>query len=166
MMHVLVSACLLGQKVRYNGAAAFADDAILARWVEEGRVIPFCPEVAGGLSVPRPPAEIRREGGEAVLDRRAVVLTRDGLDVTAHFLDGARKALETARACGARIAILKDGSPSCGSTWIYGGAFNGDRQAAPGVTSALLARHGIRVFSEQQLGEADQYLKRIEPDAP
>ena len=166
MIHVLVSACLLGQKVRYNGAAASSDDAILARWVEEGRVVPFCPEVAGGLGVPRPAAEIRGAGGEAILDRGAVVVTRDGLDVTTPFLEGARKAVDAAQSLGARVAVLKDGSPSCGSSWIYDGTFTGQRQPARGVTTALLERHGIRVFSEQQFAEADEYLKKIEADPP
>jgi uncharacterized protein YbbK (DUF523 family) len=162
MVRVLVSSCLLGEKVRYNGAAASSDDAILARWVGEGRVVPFCPEVAGGLGVPRPAAEIRGAGGEAVLDGTASVATRDGADVTAHFLRGAQLALAAARAHDASIAILKDGSPSCGSRSIYDGTFSGRARTGSGVTTALFERHGIRVFSERQLLEAEAYLKAIE----
>ncbi len=162
MVRVLVSACLLGEKVRYNGASAQTSDAILAEWVGEGRVVPFCPEVAGGLGVPRPAAEIRGAGGEAVLDGTAAVTTRDGADVTAQFLRGAQLALAAARAHGVRVAVLKDGSPSCGSESIYDGMFSRRARAGSGVTTALLERHGIRVFSERLLVDADAYLKVVE----
>ena len=162
MIRVLVSACLLGEKVRYNGAAAPAHDAVLATWINEGRVVPFCPEVAGGLGVPRPAAEIRGADGEAVLDAHASVVTREGSDVTANFLEGAHKALAAAQSRGVRLAILKDGSPSCGSTWIYDGTFTGQRQHARGVTAALLERNGIRVFSEEQIAEAAAYIKQLD----
>ena len=165
MTSVLVSACLLGEKVRYNGAAAATTDAILTRWLEEGRVVSFCPEVAGGLGVPRPAAEIRDGGGEAVLDARAPVVTREGIDVTGNFLDGACKALNAARARGVRLAVLKDGSPSCGSSWIYDGTFTGARREGRGATAALLERHGIRVFNERQLREAQDYLTMLEAGA-
>ncbi len=145
-MYVLVSACLLGERVRYNGRDAQANSAVLERWRAEGRLVPFCPEVAGGLGVPRPPAEIQGGGGA---------------DVTHAFERGARLALDEAVAHDVRVAILKDGSPSCGTTRIADGSFSGrDRQAA-GVTAALLERHGIRVFSEHQLAEADAYLRRV-----
>jgi uncharacterized protein YbbK (DUF523 family) len=166
MIRVLVSACLLGQQVRYNGAAASANDAILDRWITEGRVVSFCPEVAGGLGVPRPPAEIRGGDGEAVLVAAACVLTRDAADVTASFLRGAELALAAARSQSVRLAILKDGSPSCGSSWIYDGAFTGTRREGRGVTAAVLERGGIRVFSERELREADAYLTGIEAGAP
>ena len=158
---MLVSACLLGEKVRYNGAAAAADSAILAQWMKEGRVVPFCPEVAGGLGVPRPAAEIRGAGGEAVVQGRASVITAGGSDVTANFLRGAELALAAARSQNARLAILKDGSPSCGSGSIYDGTFSGTRRSGQGVTTALLERHGIRVFSERQLDEAAGYLAQL-----
>jgi uncharacterized protein YbbK (DUF523 family) len=164
MIRVLVSACLLGEKVRYNGAAASSSNAVLARWLSEGRVVPFCPEVAGGLGVPRPAAEIREGGGEAVLDGNANVVTVAGADVTSNFVRGARLALEAARTQNVRLAVLKDGSPSCGSGSIYDGTFTGQKHAAHGVTTALLERHGIRVFSEQRLDEAAGYLERLEED--
>lgn len=162
MHRVLVSACLLGQKVRYNGADAASARPVLDRWVEQGRVVPFCPEVAGGLGVPRPAAEILGEGGGAVLDRTGHVVTAAGTDVTGAFLDGARRALEQAQADNIRLAILKDGSPSCGSTSIYDGSFTGTRRQGVGVTAALLERNGIRVFSEEQLEEASAYLHGLE----
>jgi uncharacterized protein YbbK (DUF523 family) len=106
-VRVLVSACLLGEKVRYHGGDAASHHPALSRWIAEGRVVPFCPEVAGGLGVPRPPAEIQGGDGAGVLDATARVVTRDGDEVTAAFLAGAAAARETASGQGARIAILR-----------------------------------------------------------
>jgi uncharacterized protein YbbK (DUF523 family) len=156
---VLVSACLLGERVRYNGADAAASSPVLTRWLAEGRVVPFCPEVAGGLGVPRPAAEIRGDGGEAVLDGTARVVTAGGGDVTEAFLAGAKLALARALAEGVRVAVLKEGSPSCGSGFVYDGSFTGARRSAHGVTTALLERHGIRVFSDRELEEAGRWLE-------
>jgi len=159
---VLVSACLLGEKVRYNGADAASGSRILEDWVREGRVVPFCPEVAGGLGVPRPPAEIQGAGGASVLDGAARVRTRTGLDVTGAFLRGAELALWAAREGGARLAVLKEGSPSCGSGFVYDGSFSGRRKDESGVTAALLQRSGIAVFSENRLEEAAEHLRVLE----
>src|SRR5689334_7479497 len=101
---VFVSACLLGERVRYHGGSAKIDSPILERWIAEGRVVSLCPEVAGGLGAPRPPAEIQHD----------VVMLKTGRDVTGAFLDGARQAVALARASGARVAVLKSKSPSCG----------------------------------------------------
>jgi uncharacterized protein YbbK (DUF523 family) len=166
MLRVLVSACLLGQKVRYNGDDAASASPILDRWVAQGRVVPFCPEVAGGLGVPRPSAEIVGCGGGAVLDGTARVVTAAGTDVTRAFLIGARRALAQGRADNVCLAILKDGSPSCGSTSIYDGRFAGTRRPGVGVTAALFEREGIRVFSEEQFGEAAAFLDELERSLP
>src|SRR5437867_6373428 len=141
MVRVLVSACLLGERVRYDGNDAAAPNAVLTQWIAEDRVVPFCPEVAGGLGVPRPAAEIRGEGGESVLDETGQVVTRAGQTVTDAFLRGAGLALEAAVTSGARVAILKEGSPSCGTAFVYDGSFSGRRKAGRGVTAALLERH-------------------------
>lgn len=162
MIRVLVSACLLGEKVRYNGAAASSNAAVLTRWLAEGRVVPFCPEVAGGLGVPRPAAEIQGADGEAVLDGRAIVVTVDGTNVTGQFVHGASLALQAARSQNVRLAVLKDGSPSCGSEWIYDGTFSDQKTAGRGATAAQLDRHEIRVFSEQQFDQAAAYLETLE----
>jgi uncharacterized protein YbbK (DUF523 family) len=159
---ILVSACLLGRPVRYDGTGKRSDDPVLARWRAEGRLVAFCPEVRGGLPVPRPAAEILGGQGDDVLDGRARVLTRDGADVTRHFLDGARQALEQARASGVRMAILKEGSPSCGSLRIHDGSFGGRKVAGAGVTTALLRRHGIAVFDEDAVEAAAAHLARLE----
>jgi uncharacterized protein YbbK (DUF523 family) len=149
---VLVSACLLGKPVRYDGGSKHRDDPVLLRWQAEDRLVSCCPEVAGGLPVPRPAAEISPPA----------VRTRDGSDVTASFVRGAEAALEVARRYDVKMAVLKDGSPSCGSTRVYDGTFSGRSIAGSGVTTRLLERHGIRVFSEDSLEEAAAYLHYLE----
>lgn len=150
---VLVSACLLGQPVRYDGRASGYPD-LLQQWQAEGRVVPLCPEVAGGLPTPRPPAEIQGGQGAKVLDGGMQVLTVTGEDVSAEFLAGAQQALALVRFHGIRVAVLKAGSPSCGNRLIYDGTFSGVKVPGEGVTTALLRREGVQVFSELELGEA------------
>lgn len=162
MIKILISACLLGERVRYHGGDAALSSPILERWRCEGRLVPFCPEVAGGLPVPRPAAEIQGTGGHAVLEGTARVITSAGADVTDAFLAGARAALEAALRSGARVAVLKDGSPSCGSTEIYDGTFSGRRRAGLGATAALLAESQVRVFNESELEAAQRYVAELE----
>jgi uncharacterized protein YbbK (DUF523 family) len=165
MERILVSACLLGSRVRYDGRAKRVDAELLTHWRAEGRLVPCCPEVSGGLAVPRPPAEIVGSGdsdGGAVLDGSAQVRTGSGEDVTEFFLRGARLALETARRSDAQLAILKEGSPSCGSHRIYDGTFSETSIPGVGVTTTLLERVGIRVFSEDDLPAAAAYLSTLE----
>lgn len=160
---ILVSSCLLGNPVRYDGAGKRCDHAILQGWIAQGRVVPFCPEVAGGLPTPRPPAEIRGgTGGSSVLAGQSAVLESGGNDVSAQFLDGAHQALALAQRKNIRVAILKEGSPSCGSTFIYDGSFSGQTLSGDGVTAALLRQAGIAVFSEAQLAEAAAYVMQLE----
>lgn len=154
---VLVSACLLGQPVRYDGRSSGHPD-LLQLWQQQGRVVPLCPEVAGGLPTPRPPAEIPGGQGGAVLDGEARVVTVQGEDVSAEFLAGARLALELVRRHGIRVAVLKSGSPSCGNRQVYDGAFSGSKIDGEGVTSALLRREGVQVFSELELEAAARAL--------
>ena len=157
-----MSSCLLGQRVRYHGGDAHLASDILERWRDEGRLVPTCPETAAGLPVPRPPAEIVGGDGANVLKGEAYVGDRTGADVTAAFLEGARNALEVALAEGARLAILKDGSPSCGTSYVYDGTFRGQRSQGAGVTAAVLTQGGIRVFSEREIEEAAAYLASLE----
>ena len=106
MQRVLVSACLLGQPVRYDGGTVVTEGGILARWQMEGRIVPMCPEMAGGLPVPRLPAEIHGEGGgAAVLRGAARVVEHHGHDVTDAFLLGAQRALEAAQEAGVQVAV-------------------------------------------------------------
>jgi uncharacterized protein YbbK (DUF523 family) len=162
MERILVSACLLGQPVRYDGTGRRSDDALFERWREEGRLVPICPEVRGGLPVPRPAAEISGGSGGDVLDGRARVVTRDGTDVTSQFVAGARQALEQARTYGVRLAILKESSPSCGRLRVFDGSFAGRKVPGEGVTTALLERHGIAVFAEDAAEDAAALLTALE----
>lgn len=143
---VLVSACLAGRSCRFDGSAS-RDDQV-ARLVAEGRAVLVCPEVDGGLETPRPPAEIVGGDGRAVLEGRARVVTEGGVDVTAAYLAGARKALQAARRSGAATAILKARSPSCGTGAIYDGSFSSNLVAGDGVTAALLEANGITVIAD------------------
>ena len=152
MIKVVVSACLLGSPVRYDGRDKKSDHPVLQRWMEEGRVVSVCPEMLGGLGTPRPPSEI-------VAGTRRVV-TPAGADVTAAFEQGARIAFE--QAGGVRVAILKEGSPSCGSTYVYDGTFTHTRVAGEGVTARYLRERGIAVFSEEQLDAAEAYVAELE----
>nr|BBH85680.1 purine-nucleoside phosphorylase [Thermosporothrix sp. COM3] len=147
----LVSACMTGTPCRYNGQAK--PDPRVIRLVEHQEAIAVCPEMLGGLSTPRRPAEIVGGDGDDVLDGKARVIDDSGQDVTEAFLAGAHQALKLAQAAGAREAILKEFSPSCGCATIYDGTFSGKRQAGTGVTAALLRRYGIVVRSELALEE-------------
>lgn len=164
VIKVLVSSCLLGEPVRYHGGDALLDSEILDRWRKEGRLVPACPETAGGLPVPRAAAEIVGGDGKDVLSGSAYVGDREGADVTAPFLAGARRTVELAQAAGARLAVLKDGSPSCGTSYVYDGTFRGQRNPGRGLTAALLAEQGVRVFSERQIPEAAAYLSSLEEE--
>lgn len=165
MQHVLVSACLLGVPVRYNGADVASNAEVLQRWTQEGRVIAVCPEVDAGLPVRRPPAEVSdAAGGNGVLAGTARVFEKTGGDVTREFVAGAERVAEVARQHGIRVAILKEGSPSCGSSFTYDGSFSGQRIPVPGVTAARLIKAGIRVFSETQLAEAELFLAQFEAE--
>lgn len=165
---VLVSSCLLGQPVRYHGRAADCASPTLSRWRAEGRIVAVCPEVSGGLPTPRPPAEIEAAAsGEAVLRQVARVMDDTGADVTTPFVAGAQHALAVARRRGIRVAVLKEGSPSCGSGFTYDGTFSGGKVAGNlGVTAALLRAEGIRVFSEHELDAADAFLRQLDDDLP
>ena len=165
MHRVLISSCLLGNPVRYDGRGVPHGDAILARWREEGRVVAVCPEVAGGMPIPRPPAEIDPgENAASVLAGRARVVAVTGDDVTAPFVRGAHEALAAAQARGIRMAVLKEGSPSCGSSYVYDGHFAGRRQPGMGVTAQLLRGAGVHVFSEHQWADAAAFLAQLEAD--
>ena len=130
-MKLLVSACLLGRKCKYNGGDNYSE--ALAGFLEGHEVVPVCPEVLGGLTVPRTPCER--------LDGR--VVNRLGADVTAAFQQGAEAALRIAREQGCRKALLKARSPSCGSGRVYDGSFSGRLIPGDGVTTELLRAAGI-----------------------
>lgn len=143
---ILVSSCLAGMKVRYNGTDCL--DETIQKWIDDHQAIAVCPELLGGFSTPREPAEIVGGDGEDVLAGKARVINRLGLDVTDMYIKGAYKTLEQARKVSATLVVLKENSPSCGSTMIYNGQFKGEKIAGNGVTAALLKRNGIVVISE------------------
>ncbi|MCG8510792.1 MAG: DUF523 domain-containing protein [Rhodospirillales bacterium] len=154
MHKILISACLLGEPVRYDGNGKPVFHERLETWKREGRLVPFCPEMAAGLPAPRPPSEIEpgREGKD-VLAGGARVLEDAGVDVTDAILAGAQGALALAREQSCAFALLSDGSPTCGSTFIYDGRFQRQTKPGLGVAAALLSRNGIRVFAESQVDE-------------
>ncbi|HBY58963.1 MAG TPA: DUF523 domain-containing protein [Solibacterales bacterium] len=159
-MKVLVSACLLGEKVRYDGRDQDRRSTAIGRLLAEGRAVAVCPEVAGGLGVPRLPSEIQAGDGAGVLDGKMRVLDARGGDVTAAFVRGAEQALAVARDHGIRVAILKSRSPSCGNAGVYDGTFQRRLIPGRGVTAELLERHGVRVFSEDEIEQAMDFAER------
>ena len=158
-MKILISACLLGSPVRYNATDLLLEHALIKQWQQEGRLIPICPEVAGGLPVPRLPAEISSGDGVSVLQLKSKVLDKQNNDVTKAFINGANQALALAQQNNCVAAILTERSPSCGSQQIYEGSFTGFRKSGLGVSSALLEQHNIKVFNQYQLEQLEDYLR-------
>ncbi len=156
---ILISACLLGRVVRYDGKALPVSDKILKAWIRQGRTVAVCPEVMAGMDVPRTPAELIHGDGDDVLDGKAIVADRSGNDLTDDFLLGARKALDLCRLHHIDVAVLSEASPSCGSARIHDGSFSGRKAAGMGVTTALLRRSGIRVFNQYDLMAAEKALQ-------
>jgi len=159
---ILVSACLLGESVRYDGKSNRVESEIIDRWREENRIVSVCPEIEGGFGVPRHPAEISKKEGSGVLNGQCRVLNRIGDDVTDAFISGAECTLKIAHQNKIQMAILKNRSPSCGSDEIYDGSFSGKLTTGQGVTAALLEKKNIKVFNESQLPQAVIYLQHIE----
>ena len=137
-MKILVSACLLGVRCRYDGKSK--PHPAVERLMEQHTLIPVCGEIFGGLPTPRVSAE--RQG--------ARVVTADGRDVTAAYRRGAEEVLRLAKLYGCKAAVLKERSPSCGSGRIYDGTFTGTLTDGWGVTAELLRDHGICVIGESE----------------
>jgi len=163
-MKILFSACLLGYMVRYDGLVIPGLKRLTDAFEQTVDMIPFCPEVAGGLPVPRDPSEIIGKDGFDVLDGKATVKNKRGDDVTPLYLNGASKALETAINNGIRMAVFKENSPSCGNSFIYDGSFAGTLKHGKGVTAALFERNGIYVFSEKEIEKAVYCMKAYAKD--
>ncbi len=162
MNKILISACLLGKRVRYDGCALTVCEEILKRWIDDGRVVSVCPEVDSGMSIPRAPAEIVGGNGMGVLAKTARVVDNTGIEVTDYFTRGAEIALSLCQKEHISVALLAESSPSCGSSTIYDGSFSRTKIAGSGVTAALLEQHGIRVFSQNNIALADLFLKSRE----
>lgn len=162
MYRVLVSGCLGGRPLRYDGSGVQVDSDVWDRWSAEGRLVPFCPEVAVGFPVPRPPAEIVGGTAEDVMRARARVIEDTGTDQTERFQEAARAAVRRAKEAGVSIAVLVDGSPSCGSTHVYDGSFRGRLVPGEGVVTQALRGAGIRVFGEHELTAAAAHLALLD----
>lgn len=137
---ILVSACLVGAKCKYSGVSN--DSAAVRRFLEGRDYIAFCPELLGGLSVPRPPVELDESGN---------AWNREGENVSQEFALGARRALELCERYQPKLVILKDGSPSCGVHYIYDGSFTHQTIPGQGLTARLLREHGYVLISEADL---------------
>ena len=161
MHKILVSGCLNGRPIRFNSTNVAVESATWDRWEAEGRLVAFCPELAAGFSVPRAPAEIVGSAASVVLQGGGRVEEDNGTDVTDLFVEGARLAAQRAMAEGCVMAVLTDGSQSCGTTYNYDGSFTGGTVAGMGVTAQHLADQGLRVFPEDQIDEADRYLRSL-----
>ncbi len=136
---LIISACLLGTPCRYDGRSKANPEAISLS--ERFELIPVCPEVMGGLPTPRVPSE--RIGGK--------VINKEGKDVTDNYNSGAECALSLARKSGAKLALLKEKSPSCGKGEIYDGSFSGVLTKRDGVTVELFEAQGIEVYGESEI---------------
>lgn len=134
----IVSGCLAGRKCRYDGDSRPCAEVI--QLVKMGRAITICPESMSGLPVPRPPAEQQPDG---------TIRDKTGRNVSSEFERGAKKALDAALASGCKKAILKDRSPSCGSSKIYDGSFTGTLKEGAGIFTQKLRHAGIEVISEE-----------------
>lgn len=148
---ILVSACLLGYDCKYNGRNNFRPE--IARLKNADLLIPVCPEELGGLPTPRPPAQFDRADGIALLKGLSRIIDCHGKDVTEHFLSGALKTLAMAKKNGVYKAILKERSPSCGTSRVYITEKGSEPVPGMGVAAALLQQNGIKVYSDEQLDE-------------
>lgn len=145
-MNILVSACLLGIGCRYDGKCKPNEDVI--KLSEEHNLVPFCPEIYGGLQTPRVPSEIVGEK----------VLNAEGEDVTEQYSKGAEEALKTAKMFGCEVAIMKEKSPSCGNGLVHNGKFDGGLIEGDGITVRILKKNGISVFGESEIESIKKWV--------
>lgn len=135
-MKLLASACLLGINCKYNGKNN-KNNKIL-ELLKDHDLIPVCPEILGGLPIPRIPSEIQNNK----------VITKDGRDVTKEYQKGAEETLKIAKLYDCEIAILKEKSPSCGCGKIYDGTFTTNLISGDGITARLLKENNIKIIGE------------------
>lgn len=146
---ILVSSCLLGLDTKYNGNSNANE--LLIEYCCYGKFIPVCPEQLGGLSTPRAASEIIGGCGEDVLKGRCRVMSDSGVDETKEYIKGAEEVIKIVKMFPVKAAILKQRSPSCGNKQIYDGTFSGRKIDGEGVTAALLRKHNIPVYSEEDI---------------
>ena len=157
MRNVIVSACLLEVNCKHDGGNNFSRE-LVDELFDKAVLIPVCPEQLGGLPTPRIPAEIAGEEGYSVLKGKAGVYNRAGMEVTSSFLKGAEETLKLARLYRINAALLKSGSPSCGSGRIRDGSFRGVWKTGDGVTTAILKENGIEVYTEEEVVQLKEIL--------
>lgn len=148
---ILISACLIGENVKYDGGHNALDHPMIERWKEEGVLVPLCPEILGGLSVPRIPCELLWGSDQ--------VFNQAGENMTEAFVKGAKESLRIAKEENVCMAILKARSPSCGKGLIYDGTFTHTKVKGDGLTCKLLQENGIVVFNEEELDLAEEFWK-------
>lgn len=158
-MKIAISSCLLGELCRYDGRSCPSEAARLLQGLDGVELVPVCPEVLGGLPVPRSPSEI--DAAERVLR----VTSTEGADVTAAFMAGAQAALEAVGEGGCKLAVLKAKSPSCGCGLVYDGTFSGALVPGYGATARLLRTESVRVVDEEQLAAVLDSSAARHPDA-
>lgn len=138
-MTILVSACLMGENCKYSGGNNYSER--VRQFTQGHRVITVCPEVMGGLPIPRVPAEIVN----------GTVINRQGQSVDEAFRRGARAAMAIAEKEKIDLAILQSRSPSCGSKEIYDGSFTGSKIPGQGIFAKMLMNAGYRVIDVEDL---------------
>ncbi|MDH5560928.1 MAG: DUF523 domain-containing protein [Deltaproteobacteria bacterium] len=151
MKKILVSACLLGQRVRHDAEVILMDDPYIGKLAEMGLLVPFCPEVEGGMGVPREPLEIK---GDTFWRSGSVtrVLNIKGEDLTSVILKGAEAGLDLVRKEKIGYGLLKDLSPSCGHSEVFDGSFSSTKIKGKGALASLLEKQGVMLFTERQSG--------------
>ena len=161
-MKILVSSCLLGEDVKYDGGnnsvalnpkVSFSLKELFMDILCENEIYSFCPEVSGGLPIPRVPAEIVKR------DKPFIVQNQNAEDVTINFLLGAKKALDLCMEEGIKVALLKANSPSCGNIKTYDGTFSNTLIESDGLSAKLLKENGVMVFNEEELKELSKFIK-------
>lgn len=148
---IVISACLVGERVRYDGDHKL--NLYYKQLIDSKKAISVCPEILGGLQIPREPAEIVNGDGFDVWENNAKVLTVTSKDVTYQFKEGAKRTLSVIKDLKATAVILKSNSPSCGSAYIYDGTYSGNKKEGVGVTTALLLLNDIKVYDEESFLE-------------
>ncbi len=159
-MRIFVSACLAGESVRYDGKSKKVENRILKKWIKEKIAIPFCPEVAGGLGIPRNRAEIVKITSAGNINDKFLIKDVENNNVTDIFVRGAELSVKFAKDRNIKLALLKDGSPSCGSTYIYDGSFRGVKVKGSGILSYFFDENDILCFNENQIQQLNNILNK------
>lgn len=152
MIKIFVSPCLRGYNVKYNGKNNLNANLMLLLKQFDVKIYSLCPEVSGGLNIPRDPCEIKDND----------VINNKGISCKREYEQGAKNALKLCQDENIKIAILKENSPSCGSNYIYDGNFNNKLIPGLGITANLFKQNNIKVFNEKQLELIKDEIKKIE----